>query len=62
MGAIKGTAHVAKTNIQKIKMQAKRENYLQKINELLAGYQNRYESIFSQLDKEAIDRAGRKKT
>ncbi len=49
MGAIKGTVHVARDNLQSIKAAKKRENYLKRLNELQETCQKRYRDVVEQL-------------
>ncbi len=44
MGAVNATVHVAKANIQSVKAEKKRENYLLRLDELHEAYRGKYKS------------------
>jgi formiminotetrahydrofolate cyclodeaminase len=49
MGSINGTVHVARDNLKSIRVPEKRENYLNRLNELHKTYQRRYHKIMEKI-------------
>ena len=51
MGSINGTVHIVKDNLRAIKSSEKRENYLNRLNELHSNYQQGYSEIVKELSQ-----------
>ena len=49
MGAINGTVHVARDNLNTIKTTQKRDNYLKRLQELHHDYQKQYQALLETL-------------
>jgi formiminotetrahydrofolate cyclodeaminase len=51
MGSINGTVHIVTDNLRAIKSSEKRENYLNRLNELHSNYQQGYSEIIKELSQ-----------
>lgn len=49
MGAINGTAHLMRSNLQFLKDQKERDRYLSQLSEMLGEYQKSYRDVMAEL-------------